>query len=153
MLFRLFRAIPFATESERQAARQRITTDLFGRIISWGALSNPQIDLLKKRLIAIANSADLTAQMEDATAAEDGERRRLLHRIACDQAAGGLHNDYVKGLCRDLYDRSDWRELPIAQLRNLRDTVANRARRKTLPRRPAAAAPAAQPELPVNHFS
>lgn len=156
MLFALFSPLSKArgwNNAERTAARNRITTDLFGRPRSWATLTNPEVDRLKARLRAIAQTEDLTAQMEDATAGGDGERRRLIHRIESDKAAAGFDWAYVKGLARDLYDRSDWRELPLPQLKNLRDLVANRARRKALPRRPLVAAPVPQPELPVNHFS
>lgn len=82
------------------------------------------------------NPGDVVAQMADSDeGAEDAERARLTLGIEGDMAGAGLSEEYVSVISRDGNDRADWRTLPLPGLRNLRITIAERARNKPLYRR------------------
>jgi len=144
MLFSLFAKLAKARAwgpAQRELERERITraallpADHRSRITdhptpSWSLCDNTDVDRLKRRLLAELEPDSLAAQIADAAAGEDGERRRLIHRIERDALRGSLRDAYLMSLCRDLYDRTDWRALPLPELANLRDTVAARSRRK-----------------------
>lgn len=133
MLFRLFGNLANARTwgvAERDLQREKITAELFGAPRSWSTFNNSDVDRMKARLTALANPDSIDAQIADGRAAHEGERKRLLHRIEEDMRRGGFNDSYVMTLCRDLYDTHRWRELDLPRLENLRDTLANRARRK-----------------------
>lgn len=82
------------------------------------------------------NPGDMAARMADNDeGAEDAERARLTIGIEGDMAGAGLSEEYVRVISRDGNDRADWRTLPLERLRNLRITIAERARNKQLYRR------------------
>jgi hypothetical protein len=61
------------------------------------------------------------------TAAEDGERKRLIWRIREDAKAAGLDPAYLAKLSTDLTGLACWDELAIDDLTNFRDAIHNRA--------------------------
>lgn len=63
-------------------------------------------------------------------AAEAGERKRLLWRIQQDMRTSGLSDPYLDKIATDQYGLSCWRDLCIADLTNLRNTLHNRAGKK-----------------------
>ncbi len=135
MLFSLFarlcRAMARKTRETQDLLRADITEDLFGSAISWSDFDNRHIDRMKRRLVAMLNPHDLGAQLADSDeGGEQAERDRLLNRIDADMAKAGFGDWYVKKIAVDFYDRADWRELPLEQLKNLRNTIANRARKR-----------------------
>lgn len=134
MLFAAFAQLANARHwncTRREVERQRITTALFGQPRSWSDLTDSDIDRLKTRLIALRDETDIAAQVADQTSTEDGQRRRLLHRIRLDLGGAGFFESYAAQLSRSLFDRADWTALPIPQLTQLRDTIHNRARAHT----------------------
>ncbi len=96
------------------------------------------------------------------TAAEDGERKRLIWRIKEDAKKAGLDATYLAKVSTDLYGLACWDELCIADLTNLRDTIHNRAGTRqghdtrTQPRRRMVLdptrkfSPKPQPHIPVH---
>lgn len=148
MLLGLFATLANARHwngTQREIERERITIALFGERRSWSAakdeLDDRDIDRLKARLIALRDETNIPAQIDDANAADDGERRRLIHRIEHDLRRAQLGEGYVVTIARDQCDRADWRDLPIEQLTNLRDTLTQRVRRRRAARRAPAPAP------------
>jgi hypothetical protein len=139
MLFSYFGHLANArrwTGTEQRTERNRITRELFGEVVSWGDLDNSQVDRLKARLIALRRPPHIAAshgdidENADWAAAEDGERRRLVHRIESDLRKAALAEGYIRKIALDQCDRGDWRDLPIGQLTNLRDTLAQRIWRR-----------------------
>lgn len=135
MLFTLFarlaKACALKTSSERDRLRNEITTELFGEYVSWSHFGDAHVDRMKRRLLAMLNPNDLAIQMADSEdGADAAARKRLLHRIETDARRAGFSDEYMAKVATDFYDRSDWRALPIADLENLRNTIANRARRQ-----------------------
>lgn len=135
MLFTLFarlaKGCAATSVAERDRLRLEITEDLFGDYVSWSHFENTHVDRMKRRLMAMLNPNDVDAQMADSD--EGGEaatRERLLHRIDADMRKAGFGDWYVRKIAVDLYDAADWRALPLDRLENLRNTIANRARRK-----------------------
>ena len=59
----------------------------------------------------------------------DRERERLIYRIKSDAQRGGLSDQYLSGLARDLYGLGCWDELAIDDLEKFRNTVKNRSGR------------------------
>ncbi len=134
MLFSHFAHLANANQwngTKREQQRERITVELFGEVISWADLSNPQVDRLKARLIALRKPLHVGAQIDDANATEDGERRRLINRIEQDLAASNLPVTYVRKLAVDQYDAAEWRDLSIDKLQNLMRTLHNRTRTRS----------------------
>ncbi len=134
MLFKLFSQLCGARKvagvAGRDLFREKITLDLFGGPRSWSLFDNGDVDRMKMRLLALLDPDNLDAQMHDAAAAPDGERRRLVTRIESDMARAGFHEGYLRTIAVEMYDRGDWRALDLAALENLRDTIAARTRRK-----------------------
>lgn len=134
---RLARAMARKTKESQDALRAEITEDLFGAPVSWSEFSERHVDRMKRRLVAMLSPNDLQAQLADSD--EGGEaaaRDRLLFRIDADLKKAGFGDWYVRKIVVDFYDRTDWRALPLDQLENLRDTIANRARGKTRAKTP-----------------
>jgi hypothetical protein len=61
--------------------------------------------------------------------AQDGERKRLIWRIATDAKTAGLGAEYLRTISTDLYGLACWEQLSLGDLRKLRDTIHNRASR------------------------
>jgi hypothetical protein len=70
---------------------------------------------------------------DPALAAEHGDRRRLIWRILADLRAARLDEAYVRAIATDLFGLACWRDLALADLRTLRDTIHNRARARAVP--------------------
>lgn len=149
MLFSLFARLAKAMgwgPSMRDLKRAELTADVFGEAVSWSAFNDRHVDRMKRRLIACLNPHDLAAQRADSDEGADAAaRRRILYGIEQQMRRAGFDEAYVRKIAVDFYDFAEWRELPIPQLENLRNTLANRARRKTPSSEPAA------PKPPVIH--
>lgn len=158
MLFSLFSKLAIARgwigQVQREIEREKLTRECLGlgsdadaeETPSWSALENAEIDLLKRRMIALREGDSLDAQLADVMARDDGERRRLIYRIEQDAKRAGFGDAYMNTIVRDMEDAgADWRALPLPALENLRDTVANRARRKAFARKSAALREAGAP--------
>lgn len=141
MLFGLLKKLASARgwgSAQTNVERLTITEDLFGSLISWNDLDDSQIDRLKSRLQALARPPAIAAEhgdideAADSAATEDGERRRLVHRIEQDLRKADLKEGYIRKIALDQFDRADWRDLPIPKLTMLRDIIATRiwARRR-----------------------
>jgi hypothetical protein len=59
--------------------------------------------------------------------AQDGERKRLIWRITKDAELANLSAGYLDQVAKDMYGLACWTELCLADLRNLRDLMHNRA--------------------------
>jgi hypothetical protein len=71
-------------------------------------------------------------------ATAEGERRRLVWRILADAQRANLDPAYIVAVSRDLNVLGNWQDLDLARLRNLRDTIHNRARKHSQPPLPLA---------------
>lgn len=60
----------------------------------------------------------------------DGERKRLVWRIKADAKKGGIDDAYIVKVSRDLNVLGNWEDLALDDLKNLRDTIHNRAGKK-----------------------
>lgn len=139
MLFNLFSQLAkkhgWGT-AQREVERERITRATLGcepgdETPSWSSLTNRQVDKLKARMqLEIQDDLD-SALLDDAEQLRDaGDRKRLLYSIGqLILQLGGIA--YAEKICRDLYDTADIENLPTPKLANLRNTLANRARRRT----------------------
>jgi hypothetical protein len=79
--------------------------------------------------------------LDQVPAPRDPERERLCYAIARDAKKGGLSDAYLARICGDRFDSSRWRDLPLTQLEQLRNTIHNRASHKKAPKpEPALAA-------------
>lgn len=110
-----------------QARRHALYAEALGQPKSFNALENADLDKLfplMKRLAGIDMVASQVALDEYEGGEDPGERRRLIWRIE----RLGLDLAYVRSICASFYKTTDWEHLPIPQLTNLRNTLANRAR-------------------------
>lgn len=137
MLFGIFAKLAHAmarkTAETKLALRNEITTELFGELLSWGALDEDQIDDLKARMEAMLHPGDYTKQLADSPEAGLARRRaRLVRGIESDMARNGFSEGYVLAILADTDDVAHWREtLPPDRLKSLRQTLWNRARAKS----------------------
>jgi hypothetical protein len=136
MLFSLFARLAKAMgwgPSQRELQRAQLTADVFGEAMSWGEFGDEHVDRMKRRLVACLNPLDVAAQMADSEEGADAAaRKRLIFAIERDAKAAGFADEYMAKVATDFYDRADWRALPIAHLKNVRMTIANRLRRGRL---------------------
>lgn len=110
--------------SSKEAAEHRdeITIETLGRRISSKKLNNDQLTQMFAAFEAIGNPGDLNAQLKY----QQEPRDRRIYAIE----NTGLDDAYIASISQDMFNTSDWRNLPIDQLDNLRITAHNRARRK-----------------------
>ncbi|MCC7518378.1 MAG: hypothetical protein IT578_04240 [Verrucomicrobiae bacterium] len=107
--------------------RHAIHREALGQEKSSNDFTNADLDQIFPLMRRLSGSdlVDSQVQLDDYERGGDpGERRRLLWRInklALDLA-------YVRSICAALYKTTNWERLPIPQLTNLRNTLANRAR-------------------------
>lgn len=86
---------------------------------------NPRghFDIFKTACERIINGSGPSAT----TAPEDGERNRLIYRIQEDARMAKLDNSYIAKISTDLTGLGCWKLLDLADLKNLRDAIHNRA--------------------------
>jgi hypothetical protein len=138
-LFRLFAAA--ARKSGARAddeLRAEWTFQILGLPVSWACLTRGQIDQLIIALKKIADGIPLTDQIANDLEAENAERTRLVYAIAAylprgtdaPHGTGVFWPEYVAKISENCFGSSNWRGLPVPQLRKLRMTLDHRARSK-----------------------
>lgn len=119
--------------AEAEMQRHAAHVKALGRDKSHSQLTNPEFDKLKALFELLADPSNLQAAIESADATI-GERRRLVRGILDRVDEGYLQPILESERQYDPFvtDRGwrQWRDLPIALLRNLHMTVCNRCNSK-----------------------
>lgn len=129
------------TGKERDERRKAVTKQAglidraTGEARSMMSFGNRDLDLF------LAECAKLLGTHTAAATTDSRERKRLIWRIEQDAAAAGLQEPYIEQLSTDLYGLACWRQLAIDDLTKLRDTIHNRAAKKSPRPRVSAACP------------
>lgn len=133
MLFRLFSELMQRRcigSAQREIERENLTVEWFGFTRSWSTFGNAEVDRVKSELLALLNPDDLQAQMDQVGSAEIGERKRVIWKLKKLMVEHDFSDAYFISLARDLYDARSWADLTLDQLKNLRNTIANRGKRR-----------------------
>lgn len=69
-----------------------------------------------------------TAHLRHTVDIRDRERENAIYTIE----HSGLDVSYVTAICRDLYGTTNYQDLPSAKLKNLRNLITHRARKKSI---------------------
>lgn len=109
---------------DASALRHRWHVESLGADKSHTEFSNADFDKVKAHLLALAKPDDFTAAMFEQSAADRGERKRLLFRI------GKFETGYVNRICWDKFHCAYADELTTEQLHQLAMTLVERSRAK-----------------------
>lgn len=108
----------YTSKEEKDEFRADLTRQECGELVSWSALTQKQVDGLLLALLAHTAPDELHV--------DDAEKRRLIFGIE----SHGLDHALIAHLAEHTIPggRGAWRTMDTHHLRNLRMTVANRAR-------------------------
>ncbi len=108
------------TSAETDEWRHELHAAALGKDKSSKLFNNRDLDAVLGKFRAISQPDNFDEQIR----LMEAEKSRLIHGIEKDS----LGDAWLASICRDIWDRTDWRNLPVEELLKLRRRVANARR-------------------------